>query len=119
MDYTLEQLTALAGLALAPAFVAMIWMVMLHRDLRTGRRVRLRLVDLSPIRKLYLAGLVGYFGFDLYSELITIIAVFNRTGLSFLGLLQEVVGILWLGTVGLLGFVLLYTLRSPLRKTTP
>lgn len=119
MDLSLEQLTLLAGLALAPTFVALAWIMILKNDLKNGRRVRLKLRELSPIRKLYAVGLVGWFGFDLYSGLTTIIALFNETRLPFLTVLQEVVGILWLGTVGTLGIGLFYALRSPTRKTTP
>ena len=119
MTYTLEQLATLAGLALVPAVIAMIWMMMLQRDLRSGRRVRLRLRDLSTIRKLYLVGLVGYFVFVLFFDLTTVIPLMTETGAPFLTVLQDAVEAIWLGTLGFLGVGLLHTLRSPARKTTP
>lgn len=115
----MEQLTTLAGLALVPAVVALAWIMILQRDLKSGRRVRLRLRDLSPIRKLYVVGLVGYFVFVLYSDLTTIIPLMTATGSAFLATFQDVVATLWLGTLGLLGVGLFYALKSPVRKTTP
>ena len=115
----MEQLTILAGLSLVPVVVVVAWMMILQRGLKSGRRVRLKLRDLSPIRKLYVVGLVGYFGFDLYSELTTIIPLVTGTGPPFLTELQDVVTVLWLGTLGVLGVGFLYAVRSPVRKATP
>lgn len=80
MDLALDQLTILAGLPLVLVFLDVIWMTRLQRDLKSGRRVHLKLRELSLPKKLYGVGLVGYLGFVLYSELTTIIPSHDRYG---------------------------------------
>ena len=116
MVLTLDQLTILAGLPLVLVFLDAVWLTRLQRDLKSGRRVRLKLRELSLLKKLYGASLVAYLVFVLYSELTTIIPLMTGTESPFLTELQDVVVTLWLGTMGILGFGLLSFLRSPIRK---
>lgn len=92
------------------------WMLKLHADLKSGRRVRLKWKDLSLLKKLYGIALVGYLAVVAYSELTTLISIITGAQPKFLPALERAVTSIWLGTVGVLGFGLLSLLRSPVRK---
>lgn len=93
------------------------WMLKLHADLKSGRRVRLKWRDLSVLKKLYGIALVGYLAVVAYSELATLISIITGAQPEFLPTLERAVTSIWLGTVGVIGFGLLSLFRSPVRKT--
>ena len=115
MDYTVELI--LAGLPLILISVYAYWILKLRGDLKSGRRLRLKWKDLGLLKRLYAVSLVGYFVFVLYSDISSVIPNMTNSELPFSTLLQNAIVAIWLGTLGLLGLGLFYSLRSPARKT--
>ncbi len=115
LDYTVELI--LAGVPVVLAAIYASWMLNLHHELNSGKRVRLRWRDLSLLKKSYGVALVVYLVVVAYSELSTIIPIISGPSAPFSTELQNAIVTIWLGTLGLLGFGLFSLLRSPIRKT--